>query len=157
MCDYSLYLFPNRLSRDGEALIAHRFSSGCIGFISVADISERENRRTWLGTNWLQLKPWFFPRRHDGPAAVCIPPGTRLRVPLLDLGLRERLGLEETEDAIFVQVSAEAFAYRDGLQFRKGKRILLQELPAGQRVLVWSSTASQSCFRHQNIPEEAHA
>jgi len=105
----------------------------------------------------MQLKPWFLPRSHNGPAAVCIPPGTELGVVSLDLGLRERLGLEETEDATFIQVSAEAFAYRDGLQFRNGKRILLQELQEGQRVFVCSSTTPQTRSRHQNVPEEAYA
>jgi hypothetical protein len=157
MCDYSLYLFPNRLSREGEELIAYRFSSGCIGFVSVVGISERENRRTWLATNWPQLNPWFFPRQHDGPVAVCIPPGTEMRLAHLDLRLCERLGLQETEDATFIQVSAEAFVHRDGLQFRNGKRILLQDLPTGQRVFVCSSTASQSRSRYQDTPEEAHA
>lgn len=144
MCDYSLFGFPNRLARDGEELVAHRFSSGCIGFIGIADASERANHRTLLGTNWPQLKAWFFPRKHDGPAAVCIPPGTEIRLVSLDPTLRMRLGLAETGDAIFIQVSAEDFAYRDGLRFRNGRSILLQQLPEGQRALVRRSTTGQT-------------
>jgi len=143
MCDYSLYAFPNRLARDGEELVANRFSSGCIGFVSVSDASEQGRRRTWLGTDWRHLKPLFLPRRHDGPAAVCVPPGTELKVVSLDPRLRQRLGLHETEDATFVQVSAHAFAYRDGLLFRNGRRILLQELPEGQHVFVVSSATPE--------------
>jgi hypothetical protein len=111
----------------------------------------------WLGRSWIQLKPWFLPRQHDGPAAVCIPPGTELRVVSLNPVLRERLGLGETEDATFIQVSTEAFTYRDGIQFRNGKRILLQELPEGQRIFIWSSITSHAPFRRQNVPEETHA
>lgn len=80
-----------------------------------------------------------------------------MRFAHLDLGLRERLGLEVTEDATFIHVSAEAFTHRDGLQFRNGQRILLQELPTGERVFVCSSTASQIRSRHQDTPEETHA
>ncbi len=153
MCDYSLYAFPNRLARDGEELVASRFPSGCIGFISASDAMDPENRTT----RWRQLKPWFLPRRHDGPGAVCIPPGTELRLVSLGLGLRKRWGLEETENAVFIQVSADAFAYRDGLQFRNSARILLQELPEGQRVFVGSSTTPQTRSHSQNVPEDAYA
>lgn len=155
MCDYSLYAFPNRLAREGEELVANRFSSGCMGFISISDAAEHGTRRIWLGLDWRQLKSWFLPRRHDGPAAVCVPPGTDLTVISVDPVLRERLALQETEDATFVQVSAEAFRYRDGLQFHNGKCILLQELPEGQRVFVGSSTTPQNRPGHQN--EEAYA
>jgi len=35
MCDCSLHTFRNRIAHDGEQLVAHRFWSGCIGFISA--------------------------------------------------------------------------------------------------------------------------
>ncbi len=57
MCDYSLYTFRSRLACDGEELVANRFSSGCIGFISASDAWEQESSGTWLGRNWMQLKP----------------------------------------------------------------------------------------------------
>ena len=44
MCYYSLYLFSNRLARDGEELVAYRFSSGCTGFISASDTSGPRGR-----------------------------------------------------------------------------------------------------------------
>jgi hypothetical protein len=136
MCDYSLYVFPNRLARDNEELVTCRFSSGCVGFISASDASERENRRIFWGISWTQLKPWFFPRRHEGPPAVCIAPGTRIRLVSIGRELQLRLELGETEEAIFIQVSAEAFRYCDGFQFRNGRRILLQQLPEGQQAVV---------------------
>lgn len=157
MCDYSLYTFSNRLARDGEELVASRFPSGCIGFIGISDAPMRESRRTRCGLSWPQLKPWFFPRSNDGPVAVCVPPGTEMRLVAIDPELRLRLGLDETEDANFIQTSAEAFAYRDGLQFRNGRRILLQELPEGQRAFVSPSSIRKSRSCHQNVAEEAHA
>jgi hypothetical protein len=143
MCDYSLYVFPNRLARDGEELVAYRFASGCIGFVSASDISEPENRTAWLGRSWPQLKTWFFPRQHDGPTAVCIPPGAQLRLERIERELRLRLGLEETEQAVFIHVTANEFSYRDGLRLRHAQQILLQELPPGQHARVTSTSGLQ--------------
>ena len=139
MCDYSLYVFSNRLAHDGEELVAHRFSSGCIGFISASDISQREIYTTWLGRNWPQLKTWFFPRQHDGPTAVCIPPGAQLTLERVERELGRRLGLIEREPAVFIHVTAEEFSYRDGLRFGNGRQILLQALPPGQRARIIST------------------
>jgi len=146
MCDYSLYVFPNRLARDGEELVTYRFSSGCIGCVSASDISEPQNRKTWLGRHWPQLKTWFFPREHDGPTAVCIPPGAQLALESVEAKLCRHLGLEENERAVFIHVTADEFSYRDGLRFRNGRQILLQRLPPGQRVRI-VSTAS---FQYEN-------
>jgi hypothetical protein len=143
MCDYSLYAFSTRLARDGEELVAHRFSSGCIGFVSASDISRPENPTTWLSRNWPQLKTWFFPRQHDGPTAVCIPPGAQLNLERVDRELGQLLGLEERELAAFIHVTTEEFSYRDGLRFRNGKKILLQALPPGQRARIISTTVLQ--------------
>ena len=143
MCDYSLYAFPNRLARDGEELIAYRFSSGCTGFIGAAEILEPQIRTTWLGRSWPQLKTWFLPRRHDGPEAVCIPPGAQLALEAVEGELRRQLDLEESEPAVFSQVTANEFSYRDGLRFRNGRQILLQRIPPGQRVRVISTAGLQ--------------
>jgi len=143
MCDYSLYLFPNRLACDGEELVAYRFSSGCTGFISVADMPEPHILKSWLGRNWPQLRSWFLPRRHDGPKAVCIAPGARLTLKAVEHELCERLGLEECEQAVFIQVTADDLSYRDGLRFRNGRQILVQGLPPGQRVRIISTSGLQ--------------
>jgi hypothetical protein len=143
MCDYSLYVFSNRLARDGEELVAYRFSSGCIGFVSASDMSEAENRKAWLGQNWPQLKTWLFPRQHNGPTAVCIPPGAQLTLERVERELRQRLGLEESEQAAFIQVTANEFSYRDGLRFRDAQQILLQELPPGQHARIISTSGLQ--------------
>lgn len=135
MCDYSLYVFPNRLARDGEELVSYRFSTGCTGFVGADDFSEAKGMKTWMGMG-PQLQSWFLPRRHNGPTAVCIPPGAAVRMHTVERTLRQRLGLAEREDAVFIQVTADEFAYRDGLRFGNGRQILLQELGTGQRVRV---------------------
>jgi len=38
MCDYSLMAVPNRLAREGEELVAHRFPTGSLGLASPADL-----------------------------------------------------------------------------------------------------------------------
>ena len=75
MCDYSLYTFPNRLAREGEDLVAYRFSSGCVGFASPAEAVQpyRTRGTNWLQWNWPVLRTWFFPRKSFGPTAVLSP------------------------------------------------------------------------------------
>jgi hypothetical protein len=158
MCDYSLYSFPNRLARDGEELVTYRFSSGCIGFISASDARSRTTCRAFAGVHhWERLKPWFFPRRHLGPVAVCISPGTEVKLVSLDRELCEGLGLGATEEAIFVQVSAEAFVYRDGLQFRNGRRLLVQRLPEGQHAFVRGLTIGETRASESSATARAYA
>ena len=38
MCDYSLMAVPNRLAREGEELVAHRFPTGSLGLASPMDL-----------------------------------------------------------------------------------------------------------------------
>ena len=38
MCDYSLMAVPNRLAREGEELVAHRFPTGSLGLASPSDL-----------------------------------------------------------------------------------------------------------------------
>ena len=141
MCDYSLFAFPNRLGLDGDELVVYRFSSGCTGFVGAADLSAGNSRRTLSAINWPQLKYWFFLRsRRNGPPAVCVPPGAHVRLEPVDCGLRQRLGLEESEEAVFIQLTADEFSHRDGLQFRNGGLVSLQEVPTGQRAYIVSTS-----------------
>jgi hypothetical protein len=139
MCDYSLFQFPNRLAQDGETLVAHRFSSGCIGFVANTSGQTSFLKRTWLQRNWASLKPWFFPRHvRSGVVAVCIPPGSELRVQTLPNEFRKQYGLDADEVVLFTQLSLKDFTHRDGLRFRTGADISLQRLTPGQRVTVMS-------------------
>lgn len=133
MCDYSLNTFPNRLAQDGEELVLHRFPSGCMGFVSAEDFLTNHVRRIGRGSG---LAAWFFPRRHNGPAAVCVPHGSTLVFEGMPSLLRGQLGLAATEEALLVPLSEDDFYYRDGLRFANGERILLQRFPEGQRAVV---------------------
>ena len=124
MCDYSLAGVPNRLAVEGEQLVVHRFSTGSVGLASpCSSLSSKET------------------------PAVCIPPGARLR--LRDIPQALRLGLNATKEVTFVQLSAEAYQYRDAVRFQNGREILLQRLGCGQQVEVLSLASG-------DIPEKRH-
>lgn len=151
MCDYSLFQFPNRLARDGEELIAYQFSSGCLGFVSAAEFGRTKLNpgSAWFERNWPGLKSWFLPRLKSRETAVCIAPGSCLRLSPVAVRLRERYGLGCTEQAVFMQKGAEEFTYRDALRFESGLELSLQSLIPGQRVHVTFTPA-----REQDSPEQ---
>jgi len=123
MCDYSLAGVPNRLAVEGEQLVVHPFPTGSVGLASpCSSLSSKET-------------------------AVCIPPGARLR--LRDIPQALQLGLNATEEVTFVQLSAEAYQYRDAVRFQNGREILLQRLGCGQQVEVLSLASG-------DIPEKRH-
>ena len=126
MCDYSLAGVPNRLAVEGEQLVVHRFSTGSVGLASACS----------------QLLS-------KGTPAVCIPPGARLRLRDIPQALQLRFGLNATEEVTFVQLSAEAYQYRDAVRFQNGREILLQRLGCGQQVEVLSLASG-------DIPEKRH-
>lgn len=142
MCDYSLYHFPNRLCMDHEELVAYRFSSGCIGLVSITDAQpERPTVETWFQRNWPGLRSWFLPRqKQPGPTAVCIPPGTRLTV-------------ESDQNATFIHTNVDAFRYRDGLRLEDGKELLLQNLAPGTKIQINTSLDSPAVLA--DLREEA--
>ena len=78
---------------------------------------------------------------------MCIPPGARLR--LRDIPQALQLGLNTTEEVTFVQLSDEAYQYRDAVRFQNGREILLQRLSCGQQVEVLSLASG-------DIPEKRH-
>ena len=127
MCDYSLAGIPNRLAVEGEQLVVHRFSTCSLGLASPCS----------------QLLS-------KGAPAVCIPPGARLRLRDIPQALQLGLGLNATEEVTFVQLSAEAYQYRDALRFQNGLEILLQRLGCGQQVEVLSLASG-------DIPEKRHS
>jgi hypothetical protein len=117
MCDYSLAHFPNRLAREGEQLVVHRFATQALGLAPI--------RRSW--------KEILFPA---AVPAVCIPPGARLLLEGIPEKLQQMLRVAAVEEVTFVQRSAESFVYRDAVRFANGQEILLQFLKRGQRVHV---------------------
>ena len=119
MCDYSLAPFPNRLAVEGEQLVVHRFATRTLGLAPAR-------------CGWKQL---LFP---SPLAAVCVPPGARLRLYDMPEDLQRRLSVGAVEEVTFIEQSLEAFTYRDGVRFANGREILLQQLTCGQRAEVLS-------------------
>jgi hypothetical protein len=134
MCDYSLHAVPNRLAVEGEQLVTHRFPTSSIGLASPVDLIRNkppvpEGDRNW----WQVLRSWLNPPplRTEKVPAVCIPPGARLRMVTVPRDLQQELGVGPEEEVTFVQLSASAYRYRDGIRFRNGREILLQYLDVG--------------------------
>jgi hypothetical protein len=136
MCDYSLMAVPNRLAHEGEDLVAHRFPTGSLGLASPADITRAANPVPMQKTFWVKLKEFFQPPELAPVAAVCIPPGARLRLENIPTRLQTELGVGPVEEVTFTQISAAAHSYRDAVRFLNGRQVRLQELREGQRVRV---------------------
>jgi hypothetical protein len=137
MCDYSLMSVPNRLAKEGEDLVTHRFASGTIGLVSYADLHPRTDPmpppRRGL---WSALKAAFTPRECRSVMAVCIPPGARLLVQDIPAHLQHEIGVGTSEQVVFTQITAAPNSYRDSVRFCNGHEVLLQRLSEEQRVRV---------------------
>ena len=144
MCDYSLMSFPNRLAREGEELVAHRFPCGAIGLASPRDLRPDRNPLTARLRNvWSDLSGSPSPRRSQSVVAVCIPPGAGLRVWDITEYLQRKIEVRRTEEVTFTQITASSFRYRDAIRFQNGHEVLLQRLKEGQRVRVLSLSSTE--------------
>jgi hypothetical protein len=142
MCDYSLHQHRNRLALGGETLVVYRFPSSTLGLASPADLraiaDEKANRRS--PRFWLAILDFFSAPAGEKATAVCVPPGAQLELRDIPARLRQKLNAREEEEVVFTQLSAEANKHRDGVRFRNGREVLLQELEQGQRVFVISTS-----------------
>ena len=136
MCDYSLMSVPNRLAREGEELIAHRFLTGAIGLASPSELAPRVEAEPQRKTFWTILKSLFAPAEGDQVCAVCVPPGARLELRDIPQAMQQELGIEAVEQVTFTQISPAAYSYRDAVRFRNGRELLLQHLHEGQQFMV---------------------
>ena len=152
MCDYSLMAFPNRLAREGEELITHRFSSGCLGLASPGDLERAQCPFPAGRTFWSALKEFFNPKVEPVPA-VCIPPGARLQLQGLPMRVRRELGVEAIEEVTFTQLSASVNSYRDAVRFSSGRELRIQELGEGLHVKVLDLSLAED-FDFEPIREE---
>ncbi len=137
MCDYSLMAVPNRLAKEGEELVAHRFPTGSLGLASPADLKRIADppapvRRSF----WCAVKEFFNPPKTEPVPAVCIPPGARLELHDIPARLQHELGVGPVEAVTFTQISAAVNSYRDAVRFMNGREVRLQELREGQHVRV---------------------
>lgn len=137
MCDYSLMAVPNRLARESEELVVHRFPTGSLGMVSPADLKRAsdlpapEKRSLWCA-----LKDFFNPPKAEPVPAVCLPPGARLHLQDIPARLQHELGVGTAETVTFTQLTAAVNSYRDAVRFANGREIRLQELREGQRAQV---------------------
>jgi len=136
MCDYSLMNVPNRLAREGEELVAHRFPTGSMGLASPQDLRSIADPPPVRKSFWRGLKEFFNPPRPQPVAAVCIPPGASLRLQDIPLRMQHDLHVGAVENVIFTQITAAANTYRDAVRFTNGREVRLQELREGQIVEV---------------------
>lgn len=139
MCDYSLCGIPNRLARDGESLVVHRFFTHSIGLASPLDTNHAQaafsSSRAGL---WERIKSWLNSSPDSQIPAVCIPPGARLLLKEIPQHLQKELGVSHQEEVTFIQMSLEAYTHRDGVRFDNGKQISLQRLEENEPVEVLS-------------------
>ena len=135
MCDYSLMGVPNRLAKNGEALVLYRFATGTRGFTAPESIPCPTASAQSPG--WLEvLKSLFQPPELNAVLAVCIPPGSRLMLQEIPSDLQRSLHVGATEPVTFAHLSADSNTHRDGLRFANGTEISLQNLPEGLRIKI---------------------
>jgi hypothetical protein len=137
MCDYSLMAIPNRLARDGEELVTHRFHTGTIGLASRADL-QIESQPEEGPKFWAAIKKAFTASMSKPVCAVCIPPGSSLLLQDIPESLQREMCVGPVEHVTFTQMSADTNRYRDAVRFSNGREVLLQRLREGQRVRVLS-------------------
>ena len=75
--------------------------------------------------------------------AVCIPPGAQLFMNQIPEELRRKFALQAVEYVTFVQFIADSYRYRDGIRFRNGKQVSLQEITGNVRFEVISLASNQ--------------
>jgi hypothetical protein len=69
--------------------------------------------------------------------------------------LRRNFTLQAVEVAPFVQLSADAYRHRDGVRFRNGKEVHLQQIAEGVRfeVLSLASSQQETGAEPQRVPD----
>jgi len=128
---------PNRLAREGEELVIHRFPTGSLGLASPEDVKAiAQPGPAARKTVWQAIRDFFDPPAAAAVCAVCIPPGATLEVRDIPERLRRLWVVSSEETAIFTQISANINTYRDALRFNNGREVRLQDMREGMRVRV---------------------
>jgi hypothetical protein len=155
MCDYSLHGLPNRLAKEGEHLVAHRFSTGAMGLASPVDVRRQMQSRPEKQSWWSAIKAALMPPLVPETPAVCIPPGATLRLMGIPMNLQREFGVGPDETVAFTQTSAIPQTFHDAVRFKNGRLALLQFLKEGQRVRVLSLGAHEPEYVPERIGAEA--
>src|SRR4030095_9122602 len=104
MCDSSLFAIPNRLAKEDEDLVAHRFPTGSMGLAAPADLCRNAQLRRDKPGNirfLSAIKSLFTMPKIEPVPAVCIPPGARLRLQDIPVRLQQELGVGAAEEVVF--------------------------------------------------------
>ncbi len=149
MCDYSLHGIENRLAREGEVLMVHRFYSGSKGLTSPEYLKPTGASRGIMAA----IKRMFA--SYPQPCAVCIPDGARLVLHGIAPALGRAHDLASVEPVTFRQLSANDYAYRDAVEFKSGLKIRLQDLEIGQLVEVLSLSGEAPGIENISVLELA--
>ena len=147
MCDYSLHGIENRLAREGEVLVVHRFYSGSKGLTSPGYL-----KPTGTSTGIMAALKRMF-SAYAQPCAVCIPDGARLVLHGIEPALRRAHDLASVEPVTFRQLSANDYAYRDAVEFKNGLKVRLQDLEIGQVFEVLSLSSETAEVENVNVLE----
>ncbi|MCZ2147115.1 MAG: hypothetical protein LC126_05005 [Bryobacterales bacterium] len=140
MCDYSLTGLPNRLAREGEELIVHRFRTGSMGLASAADLlSTAPPPESPRKSIWERIVAFLAPPpAATEVCAVCVPPGARLVLSSVPQKVKSKWDVTEGTRVLFTQTTEAAYTYRDAFLMPNGCAVLLQCLPEGMRVVILS-------------------
>jgi hypothetical protein len=145
MCDYSLHGLKNRLAKEGETLIVHRFLTGSKGLTAPEYLKPTPPAKGL----WAKMKRMFD---YEPPVcAVCIPDGARLILDGISKRLQEAYQLSVTETVTFRQLSAKAATYRDAVEFANGSKVRLQELDEGLRLGVLTLSSAPEDVREETL------
>ena len=138
MCDYSLHGIRNRLAKEDEVLVVHRFHTGSKGLTSPERLKPTAQPKGLLAI----LKSMFAAEPQE--CAVCVPDGAKLMVYGISPKHQEAHDLSAAEPVTFRQLSAEAQTYRDAVEFKNGVKLRLQDLEEGQRVEVLALSSEKT-------------
>lgn len=152
MCDYSLMGVPNRLAREGEVLVVHRFRTGTLGLACPSDLTQNPAPKGVRDRGfWPLVKEFFSPPERKSVAAVCVPPGASLMLRDIPVNMQKKFGVGPDEQVIFTQLSARPDEYRDAIRFTCGREVRLQELREGQRVEILDLEISEGVRQQGSV------
>ena len=106
MCDFSLEVYGSRPAREGEKYVTSRFPSGAVGLAAFGETS----------------------------VPVCVQCDTQLMLEAIPMDLQISLGVSAREAVTFVRL--ERGPFHDGVKFKNGKEISLQQLRPGVIAVV---------------------
>jgi len=146
MCDRSPCSIRNRLAEEGEDLVLYKFETGSFDFASAADLRECEAKSEKDSSSiWAVMKDWLFLPRHSARVpAICVPPGAQLLLRDIPANVQASLCIRLSEIAIFTELHARSYHFRDVLLLPNATRVLLQDLPEGLHAVVLSMSSDTS-------------